>query len=350
MRFAQEISIFNPFAIEKKVIELGTTITQTARAIELRADELYAEKGAVTDLSSRLTVMAGEISSEVTARQDADNILSSNIRQTAHTISLSVSGKAGKSSGAGITITLKDADGNTLSSGSGNVLIDGNVVFKSDLSTVGSTTINGSNIHSGTIKLGGASNGNGQLYVYDASNNEIGHWNNTGIYIKNGEIYQEKYVDSDVKNAWLRIQSTEITGGYTGLNHTAMVDLQDWQWVTDTGTGQQRKEGVLNLKCTNGSVAITPDHGVYIQAPKEINALSEAGVVIGHTDLSTGQLDVAVAVAPGGLALVTNNNGIIINGNRTYTQYNTNFAPTGEGVGRHCDIINGLICNMRWDS
>ena len=324
MRFTQEISIFNPFAIEKQVMALGTSIRQTANEIELRAAETYATKGQMYDVESKIS-------------------------QTAHTISLSVTGTADKTTGAGLTISLLDEDGNVISSGAGTIKLNGNVVFTNDLSGSGTTTVNGSRIHGGTLSLGGASNGNGQLYVYDASNNEIGHWNNTGIYIKNGEIYQEKYVDSDVKNAWLRIQSTEITGGYTGLNHTAMVDLQDWQWVTDTGTGQQRKEGVLNLKCTNGSVAITPDHGVYIQAPKEINALSEAGVVIGHTDLSTGQLDVAVAVAPGGLALVTNSNGLIVNGVRTTTYYNTNFSPTGEGVPRHCDIINGLICNLRND-
>lgn len=324
MRFTQEISIFNPFAIEKQVMALGTSIRQTADEIELRAAETYATKGQMYDVESKIS-------------------------QTAHTISLSVTGTADKTTGASLTISLLDENGNVISDGSGTIKLNGNVVFTDDLSGTGTTTVNGSRIHGGTLKLGGASNGNGQLYVYNANNNEIGHWNKDGIYIKDGEIYQEKYVDADVKNAWLRIKSTEITGGYTGLGHTAMVDLQDWQWVTDTGTGQQRKEGVLNLKCTNGSVAITPDHGVYIQAPKEINALSEAGVVIGHTNLSTGQLDVAVAVAPGGLALVTNSNGIIVNGYRTTTYYNTRFAPTGEGVPRHCDIVNGLICNLRND-
>ena len=270
-----------------------------------------------------------------------------------------LSGKASKSSGASITITLKDANGNIISSGSGNILIDGNVVFTNDLSTAGSTTINGGNITTGTmsaarikggtLSLGGANNVNGQMRIYDASNNEIGRWNKDGIYIKGGEIYQEEYVDSYVKTGWLRIKGTDITGGYTGLGHTAIVDLQGWQWVTDTGTGQRRREGLLTLKCTNGSIALQPDHAVYIQAPQEINALSEAGVVIGHTDLDTGNLDVAVAVAPGGLAFVTNSNGIIVNGQRTTTYYNTNFAPTGEGVPRHCDIINGLICNLRND-
>ena len=151
MRFAQEISIFNPYAIERQVIALSTSITQTAREIELRADELYAEKGQVVELDSRLTIMAGQISSEVTERQNGDVALQSLINQSAHTISMSVSGRASKSSGASITITMKDANGNTISSGSGNILIDGNAVFTNQLSTAGQTVINGENITTGII-------------------------------------------------------------------------------------------------------------------------------------------------------------------------------------------------------
>ena len=33
----------------------------------------------------------------------------------------------------------------------------------------------------GTLKLGGAGNGNGLLEVYDANNQKIGGWDNTGI-------------------------------------------------------------------------------------------------------------------------------------------------------------------------
>ena len=177
MRFAQEISIFNPFAIEKKVIELDTSITQTAREIELRASELYAEKGSVYDLTARLSIMADQITSEVTQRENGDEVLSSlitqnaesitsevtnrqnadatltsKINQSAHTISMSVSGRASKTSGASITLTLKDKNGNALSSQSGNILIDGNVVFTNQLSTAGQTTINGANITTGIIK------------------------------------------------------------------------------------------------------------------------------------------------------------------------------------------------------
>lgn len=215
----------------------------------------------------------------------------------------------------------------------------------------GDLYVNASYIKSGTLSLGGANNVNGTMIVYDASGNEIGHWDNSGIYILNGEIYQEQYVDSSVGTGWLRIQSTEITGGYTALNHTAIVDLQNWEWVTDTSTGQQTKEGVLSLRCTNGSIVLNPDNSIYLQAPKEINILSEAGVAVAYANLTTGAVNVAVAVAPQGVAFVTNSDSglIVSNQNTGYvgsTKRGTRFADRGDGVQRWCDIINGILCNV----
>lgn len=206
MRFAQEISIFNPHAIEMVVTELGTRITQTAEeirieaaqtlsnystteqmnaAISVKADEIASEvsetyatqqsvNSSVSSLSSRITQNANSISSEVTARKNADTAMSSRINQSAHSIAMSVSGKAGKTgTGASITITLKDANGNNLSSGSGNILIDGNVVFSSQL-TDGVTRISGNNITTGTIK--------------DANSNTTFNLSTGALTIKKGSI------------------------------------------------------------------------------------------------------------------------------------------------------------------
>ena len=251
MRFTQEISIFKPHAIEYAVTSLGTRITQTAAEIRLEAaqtlsnysttiqmnsaisqkadqittevsqtyatqssqtaavnslssritqnansitSEVTARQNGDNSLSSRITQNANSISSEVTARQNGDNSLSSRINQSAHTITLGVSGKAGKTSGASITISLKDANGNTISSGSGNVLIDGNVIFSSQL-TDGTTTISGSNIKTGTIQgasliLGGANNANGTISMRNSSNTEIGTWTNSGLTVTNPNTLQ----------------------------------------------------------------------------------------------------------------------------------------------------------------
>ena len=42
--------------------------------------------------------------------------------------------------------------------------------------------------HGGTVKLGGANNGNGLLSILDASGNEIGYINNTGVHFNQGEF------------------------------------------------------------------------------------------------------------------------------------------------------------------
>lgn len=58
-----------------------------------------------------------------------------------------------------------------------------NAVTQEDLATAGRTEINGANITTGTITLGGANNGQGQVVVLDADGNEIGRWSNVGLQI-----------------------------------------------------------------------------------------------------------------------------------------------------------------------
>ena len=68
--------------------QLGSRITQTANAITTEVSE---RKGADNALSSRITQEAGRITSEISARQSADTSLSSRIDQNATSISLKVS-------------------------------------------------------------------------------------------------------------------------------------------------------------------------------------------------------------------------------------------------------------------
>lgn len=150
MRFTQEISIFKPHSIEYAVTELGTRITQTAAEIRLEAAQTLSNYSTTIQMNAAISVKADEITQTVSETYSTKQETESKIAQTAHTISLGVTGKAGKTSGASIKVTLKDADGNMISEGSGNVLIDGNVIFSSQL-TDGTTTISGSNIKTGTI-------------------------------------------------------------------------------------------------------------------------------------------------------------------------------------------------------
>lgn len=130
MRFAQEISVFNPFAIEKAVIGLNTSITQTSQRISLQAEQIAVIDGKVETATAELSVMAEEIaskvenstftssinqlsnqiSSEVTARQNGDSDLSSRITQNATAITSKVS------RGDVVSVINQSADQITISS------------------------------------------------------------------------------------------------------------------------------------------------------------------------------------------------------------------------------------------
>lgn len=130
-----------------KIETLQTQITQNATDITLEATRAT---GAENTLSGRITVNASNITAEVTRATGAEGTLSSRISQSAHEISLSVAGSVGQNSSAGITISLLDENGNQIDSGSGNIMLDGTVVFKNNL-TDGTTQISGNNITTGKI-------------------------------------------------------------------------------------------------------------------------------------------------------------------------------------------------------
>ena len=98
----------------------------------------------------------------------------SKIVQAAESIQMSVTNGADKS-----TLQLS---GNYIEAQSVTIKFTGDVVFKSDLGSSGSTTVNGSRISGGTLKLGGRSNGNGVMEIYDASGTLIGRWDNAGFF------------------------------------------------------------------------------------------------------------------------------------------------------------------------
>lgn len=73
-------------------------------------------------------------------------------------------------------------------------------VTQEQLATAGQTTINGSNIHSGTITLGGDGNGEGELHILDSNNAECGSWDNQGIVIfDNSELNGSLTTDNKIR-------------------------------------------------------------------------------------------------------------------------------------------------------
>ena len=118
---------------------LSSRITQTSQAITSEVSRATTAEGS---LSSRITQNSDSISSEVTRATQAEGQLDSKITQTAQSISLEVTNGSDSS-------TIKLKLGQTELS-SKVIQMNGLVKF-SDLSDEGSTTINGSNITTGTI-------------------------------------------------------------------------------------------------------------------------------------------------------------------------------------------------------
>lgn len=128
-------------------IELNSSISQTAESITSQVAATYSTKA---ELQSTITQTANQITSEVAqtyATKDTTNALSTRISQSAKSISLTATDN---STSAGINIKLYDENGNQIDNENANITLSGLVKF-TDLSTQGSTTINGSNITTGTI-------------------------------------------------------------------------------------------------------------------------------------------------------------------------------------------------------
>ena len=144
-------------SITSTVSQTYSTKTETTAAknaainsANASTDQKLQNYSTTTQMNSAITQKANEIIfsvSETYATKTTTNSLSSRIKQTAKTIELTTTDN---STSAGITIKLKNEDGTQIDSKSANITLSGLVKF-TDLSTSGSTTINGSNITTGTI-------------------------------------------------------------------------------------------------------------------------------------------------------------------------------------------------------
>ena len=151
---------FNVLTEQYNSIELGEpiktivdTMTSTNSAIVDTQNNLDAEidraTGVEGTLNTRIEKTSEGLEMEVSQRQANDLDLSTRISQTPHAIDLIASG--GDNS-VGIEIQLYDENGNLIGTESetANITIIGFVAFE-DLEKTGRTTINGSNIKTGTI-------------------------------------------------------------------------------------------------------------------------------------------------------------------------------------------------------
>lgn len=139
--------------------------------LERNVEETRSELSDLEDnTSSRFTQTSRDIELEVKRATKAEGELSGRIDLTPTSISLGVTNNGMTS---GITITLRDKNGDEVDSSSDNIVITGAVTFKDLEETNGTTRINGGNIIAGTLKVDAAEI-TGTLKVSQIENAERG--------------------------------------------------------------------------------------------------------------------------------------------------------------------------------
>lgn len=230
---------------------------QTNSKFEQTADAITAEvtraQGAEDSLGSRISQTADAIEAEVINRQNADSEMSTKISQTAHSVSISASGSGNT---AGITIALYDENGNLIDTEkTANITITGFVSFF-DLANSGSTTINGDNITTGTIRGTNSEFTNvkflekvyyryeygGQLYDYPIFNvDQLGilDFCGSGVHVNFG-------------GSWLFKDSRVYLGSMTQKNQIATIG--DIPSVPDTSKFAPKSSPTLSNATLTGSI------------------------------------------------------------------------------------------------
>lgn len=181
--------------IESKALRVENDFTNGVKTmqLEISVDGLRSTVQAIGSdqslMKSDIRQTAEAIVTEVSRAKYAEQTLTSQINQTAGSIALSVTNGSDSSV---LSLSYTDTEGHVISLASETIEMTGLVKF-TDLSTSGSTTINGDNITTGylsasrisggTLTLGGSNNTNGTMSIQNASGNTFGTWDNSGLYV-----------------------------------------------------------------------------------------------------------------------------------------------------------------------
>ena len=234
--------ISNSLAYEAKVVSAldqesnGLTIKLQATKDGLES-EVSRAAGTENELSSRITQNANAITAEVTNRQAGDNSV---LQQTASSISTEVTNRNNAISSAitqlagSITLAVTNAaksstislSGDGITAQSQTIQFTGNVVFASDLSSTGTTSIDGGRITTGTISASRIDADNLVVKQLKAGMHAISggyggfQVSSTGqVTAGDGDTIE---ITSPVIVRNNRIQANSITiGGYSGASYTS---------------------------------------------------------------------------------------------------------------------------------
>lgn len=145
-----DLSVNQKLSNYSTTLQMNSAITLKSNEITSSVNETFKNYSTTSQMNSSINQKANEITSSVSqtyATKTTTNALSSRIKQTATTIELATKDN---NTSAGLTIRLKNEDGTQLDSKTANITMSGLVKF-TDLSGKDATTIDGSNIKTGTI-------------------------------------------------------------------------------------------------------------------------------------------------------------------------------------------------------
>ena len=176
----------------------GSTMSSKLSAVELSLDGLYSQfSETVTDsengLVSKVTQLEANVdglsSSVVYTNDYTGETIASLINQSASTVQIQASHVDLEGY---VTMTNLQTAGQTTINGSnittGTIDASRATITNINASNITTGTLSADRIQGGTLNLGGASNGNGVLKINNASGTQIGKWDKDGISITSGSI------------------------------------------------------------------------------------------------------------------------------------------------------------------
>jgi len=234
-----------------KTVDMQNHVLQSIGSFEQTISESYATKDALSDVETQVE----------------EN--SASIKQTAKSISLDVSNKE---TSAGITISLKDEEGNEISTQTGTINMSGVVTF-SDLSTSGSTKISGDNITTGKIS---------------ADRLDLGDC----VLAPDGDVKQSLSFSGG-----LRVNSNGTANGIEIYGSTPYIDFH---YGNSSSDYTHRIIAVKNYNAdTLGDEMLICAEGGLLLAKQYTNTVVEAFAHIFQTNSSTGGVTLRIAGSDG---------------------------------------------------
>ena len=152
--------------------------------------------------------------------------------------------------------------------------IDGS--FVADFITAG--TMSANRIKGGTLTLGGGSNGNGVLEVYNGSDSLVGRMNNTGLYAIAGTIGGWTIGTSSLYNGMTSLSDTSHNGVWIGTDGIAL------------GQGKFKVTSAGALTATNATISGTIESRSTSAYARLSSQRLEVGSYSGGTYTYTGYL------------------------------------------------------------